>query len=471
MKRIQSVIPYIQILLAGIIVSLMTSSCANIVPPSGGDRDSLPPRLVMANPKDSATNVKVKNITLTFDEFVTLDNTSENVIYSPVPKNPPFIDYKLRNVTVRYRDSLEPNTTYSIDFGTSIKDVNESNIAKNFRYVFSTGPSIDENTYTGKVIVAETGKIDSSLLVVLHRDASDSAIQKLPPRYYTRVNGKGEFNFNNLPTGKFAAYVVNGKSFNRIFDSTELFAFRDSLVVIGNNNTIKDTFYTFIQSPREVKGAGDAGAALPPSLRDDKRLRYLPVFDNGQQDLLSNLPLIFNRKLFAVDTTKIQLFDSNYVAVNGYAIQLDSFRRKLTFEYAWKENTAYKLILQKEAFTDSLSTTLAKADTITINTRKETEYGSIRFRFMNLDTTLQPVIQIANSDGPIASYPITRNDLSIKRFKPGSYDIRILYDKNKNGKWDRGSFSTEKRQPEKVFSIPRTLNIRANWDNEVTIGL
>lgn len=471
MKRIHSVIPYLQIVLAGIIVSFITSSCANIVPPSGGDRDSLPPRLVIANPKDSATNVKVKNITLTFDEFVELDNASENIIYSPVPKNSPLVDYKLRNVTIKYRDSLEPNTTYSIDFGNAIKDVNESNIAKDFRYVFSTGTSIDQNTYAGKVIVAETGKIDSSLLVVLHRDLSDSAIQKLTPRYYTRVNGKGEFNFNNLPAGRFAAYVVNGKSFNRIFDSTELFAFRDSVVVIEKNNTSKDTFYAFVQSPREVKGAGDAGAALPPSLRDDKRLRYLPVFDNGQQDLLSNLPLIFNRKLFAVDTTKIQLFDSNYVAVKGYAIQLDSFRRKLTIEYAWKENMVYKLLLQKEAFADSLLTTLIKADTITINTRKETEYGTIRFRFMNLDTTLQPVIQITNSDGPIASYPITRNDLSIKRFKPGSYDIRILFDKNKNGKWDRGSFSIDKRQPEKVFSIPRTLSIRANWDNEVTIGL
>lgn len=471
MKRFHSIIPYLQIVLAALIVSFITSSCANIVPPSGGDRDSLPPRLIIANPKDSATNVKAKNITLTFDEFVELDNASENIIYSPVPKNSPLVDYKLRNVTIKYRDSLEPNTTYSIDFGNAIKDVNESNVAKNFRYVFSTGSSIDNNTYSGKVFVAETGKIDSSLLVVLHKDLSDSAIQKLAPRYYTRVNGKGEFKFNNLPTGRFAPYIVNSKSFNRIFDSTELFAFRDSVVVIESNNTQKDTFYAFVQSPREVKRVGDAGASLPPSLRDDKRLRYLPVFDNSLQDLLSNLPLIFNRKLFAVDTTKIQLFDSNYVAIKGYAIQLDSFRRKLTLEYPWKENMVYKLLLQKEAFSDSLSTTLLKTDTITITTKKETEYGSIRFRFMNLDTTLNPVIQIANSDGPIASYPITRTDLSIKRFKPGSYDIRILYDNNKNGRWDSGSFSINKRQPEKVFSIPRTLNIRANWDNEVTIGL
>ena len=115
-------------------------------------------------PKDSATNVKSKNITLTFDEFVSLENVQENIIYSPVIKTPPNADYKLRNVTIRFRDSLEPNTTYSIDFGNAIQDVNENNIAKNFRYVFSTGPTIDDNSYSGKVIVAETGKVDSTLM-------------------------------------------------------------------------------------------------------------------------------------------------------------------------------------------------------------------------------------------------------------------------------------------------------------------
>ena len=62
--------------------------------------------------------------------------------------------------------------------------------------------------------------------MVLHRDLSDSAIQKLQPRFYTRLNGKGEFSFKNLPAGFFAAYVVNKSSYNKIFDSTELFAFQ-----------------------------------------------------------------------------------------------------------------------------------------------------------------------------------------------------------------------------------------------------
>ncbi len=451
------------------VMIVLANSCANIIPPSGGPRDSLPPRLVMANPKDSATNVKTKNLLLTFDEFVSLQNT-ENIIYAPVPKNLPQVDYKLRNVTIRFRDSLEENTTYSIDFGNSIVDVNENNVAKNFRYVFSTGPAIDFNTYEGRVLVAETGKVDSTLIVVLHKNTSDSAIKKLSPRFFTRIDGKGAFKFNNLPAGTFAAYIVNGKSFNKTFDSSSLFAFRDSLVQIGNNTRI-DTFYAFTQSITNDKKVTDPSSGLPTSLREDKRLRYIAILDNGVQDLLSDFKMVFNRKVFSLDTGKVQLTDNDDVLQKGYTIALDSIRKTLTLRYPWKENTTYKLIIQKDAALDSNAISLAKTDTLLLSTKKETEYGSVRFRFLNVDTSQHAVLQLFQNDEQVASYPINQNDIQIRRFKPGSYELRILYDENKNGKWDTGSFTPIKKQPEKVFYIPRQLNIRANWDNETTIAL
>jgi hypothetical protein len=84
-------------------------------------------------------------------------------------------------VTVKIKDTLDPNTTYSLNFGDAIKDVNEGNIAKGVRYVFSTGNTIDYNTYSGSTILAETGKIDSTLIVVLHTSFDDSAVRKIGP--------------------------------------------------------------------------------------------------------------------------------------------------------------------------------------------------------------------------------------------------------------------------------------------------
>ncbi len=109
------------------------TACANIIPPSGGARDSLAPVLIGAFPKDSATNVSPKQVTLTFNEFVTIQNPQENIIISPTIKSTPRFDYKLRNVTVVFKDTLDANTTYTILFGDAIKDVNEGNIAKNFK--------------------------------------------------------------------------------------------------------------------------------------------------------------------------------------------------------------------------------------------------------------------------------------------------------------------------------------------------
>lgn len=448
------------------------SSCANIVPPSGGPRDSLPPRLVMAVPKDSATNVTFKNIVLTFDEYVTLQNPVQSLIISPNPsqQGQPLVDYKLRNVTIKLKDSLEPNTTYSFNFGDAIRDVNEGNIAQNFTYVFSTGKNIDYNTYSGKVLLAEKGKPDSTLIVLLHKNLADTAIAKERPRYYTRLNGKGEFTFRNLPQGQFAVYVLPGADLSRRYDdSTKMFAFCNSPVVVGPT-TERDTLYAFEEVKRtEFKSA----ATIKPTAaaRDDKRLKYTHNLDNGQQDLLSKLILRFSKKLTSFDSSKFILSDTlGFTQLPGVTVRLDSTATKVDISYPWKEAQAFRLQIAKDAATDSAGSMLAKADTIRFLAKRESDYGSIRIRIPNLDLTKNPVLQFVQAENIIESVLLTQNDFQRKRYQPGTYELRILYDTNKNGVWDTGNFKT-KRQPEVVYLVPQQLAIRANWDNEVTISL
>ena len=199
---IQKMLKLVGALALMLLISLYLTGCANIIPPGGGPRDSLPPKLVVALPKDSATNVRTKNFMLSFDEYVTLQGIQENLIVSPTVKNTPLIDYKLKNVTIKFKDSLEENTTYTLDFGKAVVDVNESNMAKGFRYIFSTGDKIDNGSYNGRVIIAASGKVDSTLIVVLHNNLNDTSVYKNMPRYYTRVDGKGDFRFTNLAPAK-----------------------------------------------------------------------------------------------------------------------------------------------------------------------------------------------------------------------------------------------------------------------------
>lgn len=470
------------VLLACVILVLkMTtlSSCANIIPPQGGPRDSLPPVLVSAVPRDSAVNVFPKVATLVFNEYITLQSAYSNIIISPIPGTnfPPQIDYKLRTITIKFKDSLEKNTTYSINFGNAIQDVNESNIARNFVYAFSTGPKLDHNTYRGKIMMAETGKpADSSgLIVILHRNLDDTAVRKSDPRYYAVLNGKGEFTFNNLPDGKFAVYAVASRFTKKYTDSTDLFAFRDAPVDI-NANTPMDTLWAYEEVKRPPARSGPASAAVSvartgSNRNQDTRLRYSVEGGSAPQDILGPLRLTFIRKLFAFDSTRIRLYDTNYNPVKDYSVRLDSGRLKLALQNNWKPGAEYRLIIAKDAVADSLGITLSKPDTLRFFAKKETDYGSLRIRFQNLDLSKNPVLQIVKEGVVIDSAALTTPDFQRKLFNPGNYEMRILFDRNKNNKWDPGHFPDPKRQPEVVFLITQPLAVRSNWDNDVNVVL
>jgi hypothetical protein len=448
---------------------LLLSSCANIIPPSGGAKDSLPPNLISALPKDSAINVSPKLITLTFDEFVSLQDINNNLIVSPTLKNLPIVDNKLRNVTVKFKDSLEANTTYSLNFGNAIKDVNEGNILKNFRYVFSTGNTIDDFSYKGKVFLAEKGTIDSTLVVILHNNSSDTAIYKNRPRYYAKLNGKGNFEFNNLSGGYYSVYVLPNDFSKKYDDSTKLFAFRTEPILINGTNTA-DTLYVFEAYKRKATSSSTAVAATP-NTKTDNRLKYAINLENGTQDLLSSLELKFVKPLKTWDSAKILFADTNFIPVKGYKLTLDTSKTILSFSYPWKEQTPFRIIIPKDAITDTSGMSLAKSDTLKFATKKESDYGSIRLRFVNLDLKRNPVLQLVQSDKIVESIKLTSTELTRKLYRAGSYDLRILYDTNQNGIWDTGIFGKVKKQPEIVQLISKPLVVKGNWDNEVNIAL
>src|SRR4051812_43805798 len=126
--RMTGIIIFISIIL---ISAICGPGCANMIPPEGGLRDTLPPKLLKATPADSSRNFNDDRLNFVFDEFVDLNNVQQNLLISPIPKVFPVVEYKLRTITVKL-DSLEPNTTYTFNFANAIKDVNEGNLLKDF---------------------------------------------------------------------------------------------------------------------------------------------------------------------------------------------------------------------------------------------------------------------------------------------------------------------------------------------------
>jgi len=451
------------------VITIASAGCANMIPPGGGPRDSLPPVLVSAIPKDSITSFTGNRIILNFDEFVEIQNAYENVIVSPNPVNVPIITSRFRTVTIKLKDTLEPNTTYSINFGNALRDINEGNVATNFTYLFSTGSRLDTNTVSGRVILAETGKIDTTLIVVLHRNLDDSAVAKDRPRYVAKLDGKGNFQFRNIAAGTFALYALPNDYSKRYDDTTKPFAFADKPVVSPAATPI--TLYAYQLPKIDTVPSKSKNTAATSKAKEDKLLRFQTNFEEGRQSLLKDFTLTFNKKIATFDSSKITLLGPDSAAIANYRIIADTNKTKFTILYKWLENTPYRLILRKEAFADTAGTTLAKNDTIRFSTKREADYGNVRLRFKNLDLTKNPVLQIVQNDKVVDSIPLAGSEWSRRLFEPGEYEIRILYDTNKNGKWDPGKFFGSHIQPEIVEMVDTKLSIRANWDNdrEITI--
>ncbi|HUS02317.1 MAG TPA: Ig-like domain-containing protein, partial [Chitinophagaceae bacterium] len=436
-------------------IVVLTSGCAQIVAPTGGVRDTLPPILVNTNPKEPAVNFTGNRITLYFDEYVQLSEIQQNLLVSPTPKNNPYIDSKLKTVTIRLRDTLEPNTTYTINLGNAIRDINENNIVKDFRYVFSTGSLIDSLFFTGKVQVAETGKSDSTMIVLLYKNLADSAVLKQKPKYIARLDGAGNFSFQNLSAGEYKIYALKDGDGSKTYNSkTELFAFSDSSVIVSAN-TSPVTLYAYAEEKERPK----------PSPAE-KVLKYTTKVTGQEHDALTDLVIQFNRPLKNVDKQKIILTDTLNRVINNVIITTDSTKKDLSIKTNWAQNTDYKLIILKDFATDTTGLALSRSDTIRFKTKAETDYGTIRLSFLNFDKAKNPVLQFVQNDVVILSYPLTSDRWNAPLFNPGEYEMRILYDDNKNGIWDPGNFE-KKKQPEKVFSIPKKLSVRANFEQDI----
>jgi hypothetical protein len=438
--------------------------CANIVPPEGGPRDTIPPVLVSATPRDSSVNFRSQHIILTFDEDLDDPRNANDIIYTPSLDLPPTITTKGKTLTVKFNDTLQPNTTYVINFGDQVIDITEANPVRNFVYTFSTGPFLDSLEISGKVILAENGGVDTTVNVALYKDRSDSAVRQKTPLYVVRLDRNGNFRFRNLPKDTFAIYAFGG---GRRYNNRELFAFYDTSVVAGEGDSL--LLYAFREAPAASIASLTTGITRISA--NDRRLRFTPG-TTSQQELLNDYTLSFPVPLRNFDSTKLHLATDSVFNPANFIATLDTARKEVRIKTEWKEGTQYHLILEKEFATDTTGRQLLKTDTLSFITKKKSDYGSVTLRFKNLSKYKHPVLQFLLNNQVVKSVPLTGTIYNETLVTPGDYSLRVFDDVNQNGKWDTGQFFGRKRQPEIIHVIERSsTTIKANWDNEFDLVL
>jgi hypothetical protein len=529
-------------------VAFMFFSCATQVAPTGGAKDTIPPAVVRQVPDSFSTHFNSKNIAITFDEYIHLENLNEQLVISPPLAAMPDIKVKNKTLLIHLDDTLKENKTYTFNFGSAIKDIAENNALENFQYVFSTGAAVDTEHISGKVLNAFTMEPEKGVLVMLYEQQTDSLPYLDKPSYFSRTKADGRFVIKNISQGNYKIFALKETNNNYLFDSKdESIAFIDSAVSSGSDsvkmhlftetlpqrlvraNAVEPGKVTFIfQQPIDslrydlMSGNPEIFATEYSAGRDTVLLWYknvsadtlalkiispllssgdtviVPLVNSekvkakekdalrgrgaiafqlsvqtnlsGKFDLNDTIRIVFSHPIASWDSTQIMLMEDSVKRASCTIKFTDVLKRNLFIATQWKENTGYKLKIPPGVFTDVFG---FKNDTLefTFQTRQLNEYGTMKLDVNvedSLGNNVNMILHLLDEKGNV----VRRNYLNKSRavyyeyLIPAIYHLRLIMDKNGNGKWDTGNY-LRKEQPEKIIYHQQKINVRANWDIEM----
>lgn len=224
----------------GAVALTLLGACASIGRPEGGPRDVEPPVYVASDPAPGTTGFSGNKISIFFNENVQLDDPGSKVAISPAQMQQPTVFANGRRVDIELKDSMRPNTTYTIDLADAVKDLNEGNVLDGFAIDFSTGPEIDTLCISGMVLEARTLEPAQGMLVGVYSSEADSCISTLPFERIARTNQLGEFTVRNLKPGTYQLFALKDQNRDLHWDRTEDVAFL-SAAVVPSTETVEVT--------------------------------------------------------------------------------------------------------------------------------------------------------------------------------------------------------------------------------------
>lgn len=302
---------------------MMVAACANIGSPEGGPRDYTPPRVVKTTPAMGACNVKGNKVEITFNEIVNIKDQMKKVSVSPVQKDQPIVKSLGKKVIVEFRDAMQPNTTYTIDFSNSIEDNNEGNQLDGYAFSFSTGEEIDTMRISGIVLRARDLEPMQHILVGTYSQClDDTAFTRLPMERITRTNSRGEFTLMGLKPGRYRVFALNDMDGDYHWTRTEDYAFFDHIIEPSvTEYTSTDTIFTFDHRVDSVMTATHT-AYLPNDvllcmMNEDYRSLYLKKTERPTANKLHVLLSTASPELPKLEIIKPATHDHDWCVLQG----------------------------------------------------------------------------------------------------------------------------------------------------------
>lgn len=355
-----------------IIVAFTAASCANrAAGPTGGPKDSIPPVVVRSSPLNGALNYKKKEIQVFFNENISLDKVTENVVVSPPQKVQPVVKANAKVLTVSFQEDLQDSTTYSILFGNAIVDLNEKNPLKNYVFSFATGHEIDSLQVSGKLYDAENLDPVPNVIVGLHRNLNDTAITTEQFVRIAKTDDDGEFMIGNVKEGSYKLYALSDINRDFKYQPGEKVAFCDSIVipevnVIQQVDTLwKDSVTIDTILFKTVQNFLPVGLKMR-LFKETKKRQYLVKSERPDEKYFS---LYFNDKQDSLPEINPLNFDVSAKFLIQKSINLDSLVYWIPDSNVYKQDTLMMEIKYKKS--DSLFVLVPTIDTLKLALRKQ----------------------------------------------------------------------------------------------------
>jgi len=513
-----------------VLVSIIFS-CARRGRPEGGPKDENKPIMVKTDPAFKSIHFDEDEIKIYFDEFIKLKDVTSQLIISPPLKYPPVISPQgtpSKKITIKIKDTLQENTTYTFNFGQSIIDNTEGNVLDNFKYIFSTGDYIDSLEVSGTIKDAFDFKMIENPTLMLYpivENFNDSIIYNEKPMYVGSTLDSVNWNISNIKAGKYLLVALNDNSKNYKFNPKEdKIGFHSTYISVPTDNTYNISLFNEIlpfklpTKPKEVaKGhiiygyEGDASDFKVKLLSEiTNEFKSISTFDQqkdtlhywfknyekdsilmtaskkivldtviiklraeeidslkigassqGTLHLRDTFKIASNVPMVKVDTTKIYFIDKDSMQV-PYQVVVSKNKNRLIFDFDKKEQNKYNLALFPGAITDFYG---VQNDTLNVSftTKKSTSYSSLFLKINNVKS-YPIIIHLIDDKGKVIEkkYADKAREYQFENLLPSRYKVRIIYDTNKNKKWDTGNFLLN-QQPEEVYYFENVINAKPNF--------
>lgn len=185
--------------------------------------------------------------------------------------------------------------------------------------------------------------------------------------------------------------------------------------------------------------------------------------------LKDSVKLRFSTPLMHVDAEKLEIMTTDSIPVVG-SVRINKKYNHGEIYFDKAEQTEYRILALPGMFTDFFGHQNDSLQFV-VRTRLNSDYGTLRLTLENAKSYPILVELVDGNYNTVASDYLTEpRNVFFDEINPSEYYLRIIYDRNANGKWDTGDF-LNRRHPEEVIYYPRKLDIRANWSLNETFRL